>query len=742
MSDGERIQQNRTGVFLWYNDEKESGDLEMTIGRNEPCQCGSGKKYKQCCLKKENVVELGQVKQDHFFQKKQRLSERLADEVISSYSFLEYQSLMKDFRERTGLREIMDGFGHHWLMFFYRHPLFGGLRGIEWYNRKKGKRDEPALQHMAQVWESLVPRLIQHVDYNEQGVLVEDLFTHEQFHMPYCETLPEAQPWGGTFCLLEENDGGYYMNGIAVMIGPDKLKEAEKLLKSRLEKTGVSYEKAAIEHFPEMIGSLLKQVERSNEEESELVHTTLKYSMTDINEVMTAVHQTGRLEINEWDGHTGSGSLVTNRYRYDDNLVNGSVYLNEVEAMIEIEGDQLRYQSFDQAATAKFKQRLMSIPHAVLVKEEIDSRKVPGKVQANSYSVALEEGVPPVFASFAQQALLTNELDLPLPVFNGKTPIEMEELKKNAELEQWLQELEFASYQDTKNETKEKWTADFNQVRKALNRPLSPFTTLREKRMSSLILLEKPDSTVENWTREELELWDEMGIPFHAIESGYAHDLLGFFQEKGAGKSSNTFYKYRLGVQVISYFFEEEEIHRTLGILPEQWEKLVAYYYLDFNHDATANQAKGFLTVVKSFAAWLDQKHGTTYGSDVKQLVKELETPILKSIAILEAYTPYHERRYEFNGRMGEFRRIFENGEVPGHIVKGAFRLKSITSTYVNLEKIDEPGHVFKTTVSKDILALMQSGMIIFGALVQKTNWKIYRVEKVFPGGKTISLSL
>ena len=25
----------------------------MKIGRNEPCPCGSGQKYKKCCLKKE-----------------------------------------------------------------------------------------------------------------------------------------------------------------------------------------------------------------------------------------------------------------------------------------------------------------------------------------------------------------------------------------------------------------------------------------------------------------------------------------------------------------------------------------------------------------------------------------------------------------------------------------------------------------------------------------------------------------
>lgn len=29
--------------------------LELKIGRNEPCPCGSGKKYKQCCLKYESI---------------------------------------------------------------------------------------------------------------------------------------------------------------------------------------------------------------------------------------------------------------------------------------------------------------------------------------------------------------------------------------------------------------------------------------------------------------------------------------------------------------------------------------------------------------------------------------------------------------------------------------------------------------------------------------------------------------
>ncbi|MGH6912329.1 MAG: SEC-C metal-binding domain-containing protein, partial [Geminicoccales bacterium] len=32
----------------------------MKTGRNEPCPCGSGRKYKQCCLRKSARTSRGQ----------------------------------------------------------------------------------------------------------------------------------------------------------------------------------------------------------------------------------------------------------------------------------------------------------------------------------------------------------------------------------------------------------------------------------------------------------------------------------------------------------------------------------------------------------------------------------------------------------------------------------------------------------------------------------------------------------
>ncbi len=42
-----------------YKEEKASRTYHKTIkvGRNDPCPCGSGKKYKQCCMKKDQQKE-------------------------------------------------------------------------------------------------------------------------------------------------------------------------------------------------------------------------------------------------------------------------------------------------------------------------------------------------------------------------------------------------------------------------------------------------------------------------------------------------------------------------------------------------------------------------------------------------------------------------------------------------------------------------------------------------------------
>ena len=42
-------------VGIWYPDTwKEKCKIQPKQGRNQPCKCGSGKKYKNCCALKNN----------------------------------------------------------------------------------------------------------------------------------------------------------------------------------------------------------------------------------------------------------------------------------------------------------------------------------------------------------------------------------------------------------------------------------------------------------------------------------------------------------------------------------------------------------------------------------------------------------------------------------------------------------------------------------------------------------------
>ena len=61
--EAECISAETRGARYWVKEEantEESGEAVASIvklGRNDPCHCGSGHKYKQCCLAKDQAAE-------------------------------------------------------------------------------------------------------------------------------------------------------------------------------------------------------------------------------------------------------------------------------------------------------------------------------------------------------------------------------------------------------------------------------------------------------------------------------------------------------------------------------------------------------------------------------------------------------------------------------------------------------------------------------------------------------------
>ena len=686
-------------------------------------------------MKKTQVIEIGQVRTEQFFRHKFQLVERLNTEILSSYSFGEYQTLKKQFDRRVK-EPTSESFLDHWLLFYYQDEK--GKRGIERYNELFGKRDEQVLRELATGWERLVPRLIQQVDYDERGVVVEDLFTKERFHMPYCETMKEWVPWAGTFCLLEEFENGYYINGIAVSVGPTDVKQAFDLLNNHLKEIESTYDQAARELYPEMLGALLSK-RKVEEETREIIHTELHYDVQNMVDVLEQCRKDDHFRINEWNGSHGQGQFFKKMYRYEDNAAKGPIHLAEEEGHVEIENGKLTYISLYAEGVAAFKQLMNGMSGVELHEDKTTTIDMPAGIQTMMYSVHLPEGVPSEFAMVAQSGLLLEDLDQPLPLFENQSPEEMMVLGKMDELEQWIREQEFGSYMIMKKESGEvKVTADFNTVRRRLGLKLSPFVTLGEKRQSMIMDVMNTASAL---TKEDLLLVEEIGIPLHEAGDFYSRDVIEFFREKAVGKSANTYYKYRIGLQTMSYFFNRKTVSSWSELTEKDWLELIAYDYLAFNLDASDNQVKGFFTTVKGFTTWIDKQYGTGHAPFVRKLVKEMEPHMMAAIFVLDTYVPYYERKYRPELGTSLLHKAILNNTVENHKMEGVFQVRSITGKGARLEVLGHSGENYEVAVPLGVKVAFEPGMLIVGSLLNEKGWKILGVERVFPAEAVMVLN-
>jgi hypothetical protein len=73
------------------------------IGRNEPCHCGSGKKYKRCCALKAQKVPLGS-----------RIALSLVGLMLLTGAIVMIMSLDKFGQEPSGPRKVWSEEHQHW----------------------------------------------------------------------------------------------------------------------------------------------------------------------------------------------------------------------------------------------------------------------------------------------------------------------------------------------------------------------------------------------------------------------------------------------------------------------------------------------------------------------------------------------------------------------------------------------------------------------------------------------------
>lgn len=171
----------------------------MTVGRNDPCPCGSGKKYKKCCLGTQAGTAISFSEAQIAAAENSLLSKLLAFGNSSSLAERQKTAFEEFF---AGLEDAPKSFWTQdkeisfmcWFVFDYRLPE--GMRVIELFAEEQGSTLTSLEQQLLKDWLPTAAGLyeVQEVAPG-RGMLLQDIFTGEQRFIDDVNSSRQVSKW-------------------------------------------------------------------------------------------------------------------------------------------------------------------------------------------------------------------------------------------------------------------------------------------------------------------------------------------------------------------------------------------------------------------------------------------------------------------------------------------------------------------------------------------------------------------
>lgn len=593
----------------------------MSVNRNQPCPCGSGKKYKKCCIHKENVIQLHEVKEERFYQQKQKVVEKLKPFLDQKLSFNELSKLETEFKERTNRiisEKLSQPFFRFWLQFFYRFE--NGLRGIEWFYEENHSKLLPAELAMLKKWIELRPTLVQAIEIQDEVVIFEDVLTKKTYPVANSkENLFEAIPWYGTFGLVEEYEDKFYFNGVRSYIGPKQIERTTQKIKELVAETNLTIDEVMLSFFPEILAESL-QDKLSSEDEKQKVLTEYFATFKVKSAVEALSYFAQHPEIDQQDNiYNWTGNWEAYR---DSELVQ-QIGIGEVFGSFSIEKDVITFNTFSEPNLEEFTQLLENNLDVERVNVEEKHLTIPFNAEVRNLVLSMDKTVPGYFSLYAQQSKLL-EVDAPIPAYDDLSLRQLVEQGREKDADLWLKQSEYDLYRHVFEQFKKiDITADFNTIRRQLNLPLSPFVTGGGARSTSLV------GSIKS---EDINLLEELGFTPTTVNHFYTNDILNFYKEKTVGKGKATVRKYQLALHDFRAVLEQIDLTNWNQFNQSIWEELISVLYPNMFESMNKTQIKDFLSTLKAFTKMLDERYDTNFAKDVAALAKDAEQKMINMI--------------------------------------------------------------------------------------------------------------
>ena len=609
--------------------------MKVEPRRNDPCICGSGKKYKKCCMKKSSVIQLHEVKEERFYQQKHMLTLKIKDFIYKELPASQQYKLFSEFKRRTEhslSNKNENPFFEFWLIFFHRYE--NGVRGIEWFISTQEKRLSEDELEMAQTWKSLTPKLVQAVDHDEKSVIFKDMMTNETYPLAKMqENLKDTiAPWSSTFALIEQFDSLYYFNGVRIVQGPENIEKAINVITELQKEQNLSVEQVMMDYYPEVLAAFNMAKVRENTEKSEITQYINRYQILNQQALFDLLQAEPHFLIDKWENQLKVSNWVNAWYQYTDNALTEPINIGNVIGTLTIEGNTLTYITLKEDTI----EELQSVFHSGLMTLQDEQQKtieVPKTVELKNTVASIPEGAPQYMLLYANHDVRL-DLDLKLPLFGDKSVLDLVNEGQTDVVEAYLQQREYNLFTQAQREFKQiEITADFNSVRKELGLPLSPFVTGGTERLTTITEIV---STSEGQTlvkEEDIPVYELLGFTPSTVNTFYSEDLVTFFKEKTDGKSDLTLRKYRNCLFDLREILEGHAVDSWDACDEDFWKQVCLRDLPSLYDPMSKTVAKDFMSTIKALAKWLvKEEKATAIAKAVGHIAKDAEEQLIEYV--------------------------------------------------------------------------------------------------------------
>lgn len=674
----------------------------MSVGRNELCPCGSGKKYKKCCGVVTPITELRSRHEQKLQKEYAGWVERLNHFVGANVTSETIQEARSRFAEEVGLTQESVARAE-WAAHFFNWCVLdvktGGSTLLENYIKQHGRRMEPDLRR---AFAGLHLNVYEIVEVDRDVITVQQPISEEKHYLLRANTLNVVPGQLIVGRLLNLGLRDMLFSG-SIILQPHVKESLLEWLHQHPEVEAAKADTGKRSYTTELYHFIVQFGEAASESEAPKQESLLRrtYAMPDRKQLLKVIESNPAFELKKRDGARETWVYATRKEEHlFPNLKDALLELYEVQAEVILQDDSLILEGYAS--------QLDEVAELLLLlafenEEEIRVLTSTGsRLSKGTLFITSQPTLPPkvlqwaVQTYFAEKWLVTSheQLDDLAPLLVAAT--------ENKELHEKLHKLMEQMEQDHK-----------------IGQGLARF--IRMDMLRPRLSLSNDSLHVHNLLRRPLI----EGLPesVYTVHPDRLADINRFVQEMTEGKSEATVKKYD---EVMNNFrsFVRGAFGPTFTWQQLRREDLVYFLVHDIftRTDATTKTlATNLMSVLTAFFKWLDKQGPYALYPVMQPLFAELKETLPES--------------YRLRGVLEKeaTQNLYSNPMAIRDITEESILVQEITSSGCTAKRAN--GETIKLSIGAELGATLAADWMIHGLFGQGEDgtWRLYGTPEVYP---------